>query len=136
MKVFRSILVGLPIFYFLVFIPLKAQLIMSLAVSNFGGFDTSVRMLGYANVTNPYDREVLSLLGDIAAKNNKFDAALWALGSAIKLSPGTPLYRARYGAALTAYGYDGTFALEEALKLEPNNPNYEALLRWTASQPR
>lgn len=124
MKPLLSILVGIPPFIYFVVNPLRAILLMSIAISNYGDNNTALRMLSQAHTINPKNNQILYLIGDIAVLEKKYQVALWAYATGITNSPGDAMFRAKYGVTLNMMGFDGFFAIKEAQKLEPNNPNF------------
>jgi len=126
MRGLLSVLIGLPIWVGIVLNPLRSILITRLAVSGFGDTGRAVVLLTEAYYINPYDKKILYMIGDIAAKEKKYDPGLWAYSTIMKLSPTDSAARIKYGEALLNLGYDGLFAIKEALYLEPNNPLYKA----------
>lgn len=124
MRGFFSILAGSPIFYFIVFKPMQAMLVASLAMNSHLDAVNTVKMLSQSYIINPRNNKILVLCGDIASANALLPNALWAYGEAMKNSPANAEVRYRYGSVLFAMNYDGSFAYREALKLEPHNIGY------------
>lgn len=122
MKALFSILIGTPAFILLVFNPVRSMALMNLGLSLYSGTEASITMFAHAHSIHPYNNRTLYHVGDMAFMQKNYKLALWAYGSAIKNSRQDALLRAKYGQTLKALGYDGSFALKEALTLEPNNP--------------
>lgn len=128
MRYFFSLIIGLPLFYFFVLNPIKVNYILSLASSSPIDKISKMNLLYQAHNIDPYNNKVLNLAGDIAMSDKRFQPALWCYATAIKNSPKDTLLRAKYAVALTQLGFNGSFALKEAIELEPNNPVFKEQL--------
>lgn len=124
-----SILIGLPIVYYLVFNPFRANLLT--AISDTPDMPANVQFLFLMNAykLDPCHTTILNKIGDFNIKTANFQMALWAYGKGMECSPGDAIFRIKYGETLNYMGFNGDFALKEAATLEPNNPFFKAELQ-------
>lgn len=122
MKGFIRLFLGFFLFVFFVFNPLRAKLIAAVASMMPPTNASTVNLLIYAHSFEPCNVSILITCGDLAAKQRNASVAVWAYGQAMLCSPGNALFRMKYGESLLMGGFNGLFAIKEAVLLEPHNP--------------
>lgn len=120
---------GFILFFFLVFQPMRANLLSSVAVHNVLSLSDQTILFNRASLLDPCNGAILNALGDayIAVKNPTM--ATITYGDGVKCSPANALMRYKYGYAMILSGFDGMFSVKEAIKLEPHNPYYLDLVK-------
>lgn len=124
-----SVLVGFPLFIFFIFTPMREKLLISTAVMMPTNNRSTLELLNYANQFDPCDVKLLITMGDMAALQNNLMFSIMCYGKAMICAPSNSMARIKYGEALILAGFNGVFAVQEAKKLEPHNPVYDAEVR-------
>ncbi len=119
-------ILGFVAFVFFVFNPLRANLLTSLAVRAPIAAESKATIIEYATQVSPCNTPIYNALGDTWYTAKNYTLAAFAYGRAIACSPGDGLLRFKYAEMLFMMGFDGRFALNEAIELEPNNPLFWA----------
>lgn len=141
MRKLLAIIPSFAMFVFLVFNPLRANLIASLATKTGINAAAEAQLLGYASTIVPCDTDILSATGDAHVKAQNPTMAAIYYGKAMTCSPAHPAYRFKYGQALLMMGFAyGASCVDDALRLEPHNPIFQAeherLEKLLATTPR
>ncbi len=125
MKQLLRILAGCACFVFFVVQPLRANLLASIAFQYQMTEQDKSLLLSHASLIDPCEPNILNALGDsyISIKNPIMAAV--SHGGAMVCSPGNSSMRFKFGEELLMMGFDGRYSIEDALRLEPNNPVYE-----------
>ena len=89
-------------------------------------FEARNMILLRANQFEKCNIPILNLIAEQAFANQKPQVAMFATFEAMKCQPAFALHRARYGLAMIHSGYkEGIFGIEEAMRMEPTNPNFK-----------
>lgn len=123
------ILIGLPLFLVFVLLPVIASGIATVA-KNTGIDIKSVYLLAHraAKITPICNPQILELAGDSAMTEKMYSEALYAYAKAIECAPNQALLRAKYGYIMQYSESKDASQLENAQKMEPNNPIFKAML--------
>ena len=130
------ILAGFVCSVFLVIQPLRANILATTAVQYQLHPQDQIILFYQASLADPCESNILNALGDSYILMQNPTMAAISYGNAMICSPGNSLMRFKYGEALLRLGFNGVQNIKDALKLEPNNPIYNAELKnITANNP-
>ena len=127
MKNLIRLIFGSTLFFLCVFRPIEADLLASVArhipLSN-----ADKAFLYYQSTQfSECNGNILNSLGDAYISDRNPAMALMAYGKGIECSPGNSLMRFKFGEALLMMGFiEGKLHIDDALKLESNNPVYRS----------
>lgn len=121
-----KLLISFPIFLLLVVNPIRANLLVSTAITSQIALKEALKLVAIAHEIDPCNVGIMTSLGDVSALNKDYSTAVWAFGQAMLCAPEDGLIRYKYGASLNNLGFDGQFSFKEAVKLEPNNPLFNS----------
>ena len=123
MKPALKLLAGFTLFVFLVFSPLRANLIASVATHPALDKLASATLLETATEHDPCNWSILEKLGDAWFMQRQFMMAARAYGRGLTCSPGAAVFRFKYGESILGMGFiQGRDPILDALKLEPHDP--------------
>lgn len=108
--------------YLLVYNPLKAKLIASIASMMPQTNPSTLNLMLYAHTFDACNTKILIDIGDLAARQKNIGIALWSYGQGMLCQPANALLRIKYGESLLMAGFNGLFAIQESTLLEPHNP--------------
>lgn len=113
----------------LLYKPIASRALVSIPMAVALDDNSKLSLLYTAAKLDPCFTTLQDELGKQAFNLKRIGVALTAYGNAIKCSPADSVLRIKYGEILLSQGWDGLFAIKEALALEPNNPIYQEELR-------
>lgn len=125
MKNTIGITLGFILFFFSVFRPIQADLLTGIANRYPLSIADKQVILAQAARLDQCNGNILNLVGDSYFADKNATMAAIHYGNAMLCSPGSSLIRFKFAEALFMLGVaEGKLNLDEALKLEPNNPFY------------
>lgn len=131
------IIAGTICFFFFVAQPIRANLIASVATHYPLVPQDRAMLFSHATEIDPCNVDVLHALGDSYVLQNNSIMGAVNYGKAMACSPGSALYRFKFGQMLFASGFDGMDNIKDALRLEPNNPIYQdAYIKLSMARPQ
>lgn len=127
MKTALKIIASTGLFVFLVFNPMRANLIAS--VVNAPGIDeqSQAAILEHASQIDPCSFDILNKEGDTWLSIKNYLMAAMAYGRAMACSPGNSQARFKFGEMLLSLGFpEGIDPVKDSATLEPHNPYYSS----------
>lgn len=115
--------------FFLVVRPMQANLLSAIATRYpISTKDKSI-LLYVALQSDPCEESTMRFLAEAYVDMNEPKMAAVVYRDAVNCSPGNSMARFNFGSILFAIGLDGTKAIEDAIRLEPNNAFYQQQYR-------
>lgn len=115
--------IGALLFVRLVVYPVSARMLVFVSQTLPLEPPAQISILRFALQYDECNTRILDLAGDAFFKAQNAIGAAMSWGNGIACSPGHPMMRFKYGEAMLAMGYkEGMAPLEDAARLDPNNP--------------
>lgn len=109
---------------------------LAIALATLGLYEKAVEQLNAALELSPDDVFYRFQLAEVYLLMHRHSDAIRELTRVVQLAPRDEYYHLRLGAALLSAKYTGKAVplFEQALRLNPENPSYRALLRYAQSR--